>query len=1055
MATLVRTVAEDFQQEHAIRSLRHVPEPFPIERLVSLGSSNDEELLHELATERVEYDVPEVISPPDTVVTLNDIQISVATVQQSCLKTLSDLLSVSTAASPSAQCSTHVHFSGTLPSSLTSANSTVGSWSGTSLLAALVHTLLTRDGISDSELSQAHSENIESQGIDEAMLLVQLHDLVDALAPSMHRHDAHLAQAIVALLEDLQQVPTSLAFTSPSSCPSPSTDHVSPSSKDGDPQAVLTTLQKKLSSLQSTTTNGLSSSQAGYLSPIQTVQSALLWSRIDEQLEAVVALCKARTSAESDLLDSDNLDPFSDAADVSRADTNVSRALSFDADHLLPPQYEFEYGVPHEDMPPAYPADLTFESSRRSLAHERKVPLQAEYPPEKVSAMPPTLKSASKGEMTTALDLDLVTHAIDRLYAVAPQLTNQRVELRGDKIAQMQNAQHRNNKGKSPAMASADDAELDKMFDLLGRANAREITDQRVTIDPTRKERVKGKLNLEQQRYTYIEHIVQRSSVGRLRSQDAEPSGRQSWGSFSLTVNPTSPLTDVGDSHQSQPDKNTSREGPEGSPLDKIAKPLGLSKSESLGLPTHKKSRSRSSSAPHIAWLRSASRDRSMSKSSSSSSSVKRLSGKFGSKSRPTSSGGVTVSGALNVVYVAEHHETLRHVLVFIALAPSSGTLGNTSTTSVGTLTAEVLPSTSSGTSGDWLLLRLSGTPSPPLTLPVSVVPGLKEVLGRNSHWEIKLSCAPQPNNSHINIVSESDDPPLLTAAQLTSLLPTSYICVSCHLPLVSMAPAQYRDLPSEYWEELVDAWMCHPEGQTLAKGRVQMHSEAETGGRGFGFWPAQGEALVGGSYILFESRAVVEGNVMEVVGSERGDNACLIRCICGGMIGRRHERKQEDGSAVRMYRLSKYAFRPISPSVECPKIPMSAFIVRDMLEHVRAHATYRFVLSDEEEEKPRLLVWLFKPKIRMSYMLASPLLLPKNDSLDASKVLYKILGPDSTTDIKELLDKYPGFPQAEHLFYPMDVCRKLAALLSESTRGYPESLRSMTGLDVGWLYRG
>lgn len=35
----------------------------------------------------------------------------------------------------------------------------------------------------------------------------------------------------------------------------------------------------------------------------------------------------------------------------------------------------------------------------------------------------------------------------------------------------------------------------------------------------------------------------------------------------------------------------------------------------------------------------------------------------------------------------------------------------------------------------------------------------------------------------------------------------------------------------------------------------------------------------------------------------------------------------------------------------------MSAFIVQDMLEHVSAHATYRFVISDEEEEKPRLLV--------------------------------------------------------------------------------------------------
>ena len=35
----------------------------------------------------------------------------------------------------------------------------------------------------------------------------------------------------------------------------------------------------------------------------------------------------------------------------------------------------------------------------------------------------------------------------------------------------------------------------------------------------------------------------------------------------------------------------------------------------------------------------------------------------------------------------------------------------------------------------------------------------------------------------------------------------------------------------------------------------------------------------------------------------------------------------------------------------------MSAFVLHDMLEHVQAHATYRFVLSDEEDEKPRLLV--------------------------------------------------------------------------------------------------
>jgi hypothetical protein len=38
-------------------------------------------------------------------------------------------------------------------------------------------------------------------------------------------------------------------------------------------------------------------------------------------------------------------------------------------------------------------------------------------------------------------------------------------------------------------------------------------------------------------------------------------------------------------------------------------------------------------------------------------------------------------------------------------------------------------------------------------------------------------------------------------------------------------------------------------------------------------------------------------------------------------------------------------------------RIPLSAFIVEDMVELAHAHATYRFVILDEEEERPRILV--------------------------------------------------------------------------------------------------
>lgn len=52
------------------------------------------------------------------------------------------------------------------------------------------------------------------------------------------------------------------------------------------------------------------------------------------------------------------------------------------------------------------------------------------------------------------------------------------------------------------------------------------------------------------------------------------------------------------------------------------------------------------------------------------------------------------------------------------------------------------------------------------------------------------------------------------------------------------------------------------------------------------------------------------------------------------------------------------------------------------------------------------------------------------------------------------ILNKYPGFPQAEHLYYPIDICHRIAAVLKESNKAYPESMRTMTGLDVGWLHR-
>jgi hypothetical protein len=99
-------------------------------------------------------------------------------------------------------------------------------------------------------------------------------------------------------------------------------------------------------------------------------------------------------------------------------------------------------------------------------------------------------------------------------------------------------------------------------------------------------------------------------------------------------------------------------------------------------------------------------------------------------------------------------------------------------------------------------------------------------------------------------------------------------------------------------------------------------------------------------------------------------------------------------------------------------RIPLSSFIVEDMMEYVHAHATYRFILHDDEEERPRILVrrtdpkptarisyrlqiWLFKPSMRIAYATPTQYFLSKVGSIHGAKVLYRILGPETaSTDI-------------------------------------------------------
>ena len=202
----------------------------------------------------------------------------------------------------------------------------------------------------------------------------------------------------------------------------------------------------------------------------------------------------------------------------------------------------------------------------------------------------------------------------------------------------------------------------------------------------------------------------------------------------------------------------------------------------------------------------------------------------------------------LDVTYVAEYHENLQHVLAFLTISGLQAGME---------LEAEAVPSESgSGDGRAQLLLRCGASTSHRLALPapVKVGPAQVSVVG-GRHFQVKLPASPFTGPQSPELDSELD------ATHLQHIQPTSFICASCSLPLVrASAVRRYRDLPSEHWAELVDAWMCHSD--------QKLHEHVQKGSKE-GFWPVDGEALVGGSYVLLKESAVEKVNLCDAQGPD------------------------------------------------------------------------------------------------------------------------------------------------------------------------------------------
>jgi hypothetical protein len=279
----------------------------------------------------------------------------------------------------------------------------------------------------------------------EIKLLRELQMRVDSLSSSLSSHDAALTKALVDLLINLHQLSSLQANiyhfpTQPAiAANTPDTTDIPP------PIDVFDRLTRQLEDLQTERLSSQSCFATQESSfPDFALQASLLWSRIDADLENVVTLCKQRV-----------------------------HSLPKSPNDFLPPQYDIEN---YDDLesPPDY------DVGGGISLEEPKSPKPGHH--------------ATREDEKMRMDLESVAMAIERLYLVAPQLHNQRVELKSSKLAELrelERARAADSRSRKSSLNTENDVrELEQIVDMIGKASARTMNNQSVILDGSMQSRL-------------------------------------------------------------------------------------------------------------------------------------------------------------------------------------------------------------------------------------------------------------------------------------------------------------------------------------------------------------------------------------------------------------------------------------------------------------------------------------------------------------------------------------------------------------------------------------
>ncbi|BGP16007.1 hypothetical protein JCM10213v2_004000 [Rhodosporidiobolus nylandii] len=950
-------------------------------------------------------------------------------------------------------------------------------------------------------------------------LLEELQIRVDTAAQDLPPLEADLARSLASLITCIKRLSTISRTEGDGAAPH--------ARMRADPVAanVHETLERETAALQARRDVRAREAQAvvGVAREVEQAERDLLWGRVDDLSERVKLLSRRRaeTLAEDgrEEQEQEQRPALAEQQDEKR-DLDASSARSWTGSLYEPslsdlPRYSHEHDSvqrqsQQQHLPPAYYHDYQ-PDEKKSLGEGQEWAAQPPQTPAQGFASPSSasasarLSSGAVGGLSAARvgrarkissvhtekmqrDLDNVTSALERLYVVAPQLANQRVEpdrrkQRERQLAKLGNAIERLSKGRledqravaNPLVDEEPESHakrrkreqeaLDRLLDQVDKAASRTLADQRAELNGKRKEGLNSETanpDFEPLSDKYEarrrEYILANTGKGRLAGQDATlPSSSGFIEPFPPPDPELSAPVTVSEFFADEPSTPASTKA-----VKKKFSSRGLfqTKAATLSPATtpHEDDAPVGSAAGKKGALRIGAFKRTASAGRRSSYDASGMSGLgvFGS-----------VLAVPELDWIAEESRNLGTLVVTFWSRSSSSRQEEYEVLSV---------------EADAILVAPRGGPASRLSLPCRVVPQQAVAQTAGTVSEVKLvTNEPSPTRNRADL--EVHTP--LSTDDLRRSMPTSFACSTCNVELADVSAIQrYNALPSEHWAELLDAWMCHQD-QELS---------ADLIAKGKGIKPRPDEGLVGTSYVLLPrelTRNWVTPDESESIRSPSDDLLFPAHCAsCSSLIGS-HVKSlhadsgtSADSTSFRLLKYATYPARHLSKDeleaglVPPPRYSLASLLTAEMLETGQAHACHRFILEEAETEKAKLLLWFFNPAVRLAFSSAtatvgildlpsaspaanghsspssgpspassSPKLFGR--SMNAVKIFYAIVAGDDDPRCTDFLEA-----KSERIPYPRAIIDRVADMLRASTLVYPTSKRKWATLDVGFLER-